>query len=105
MVDWEKIDQVYMPIVEQCEKTEKIMSETHFLSKPMDEEVDKALMKLPEEYRTAIILVDIEDLSYQEAAKVVGCPVGTVRSRVSKGRRIMLVELRNYTLEKGLISE
>ena len=104
MVDWERVDQVDMSMADQCEKTGNIISEHPFLSKLMDEEVDKALMGLPEENRTAIILVDIEDLSYEEAAKVVGCPVGTVRSRASKGRRILLVELRTYALEKGLIS-
>jgi RNA polymerase sigma-70 factor (ECF subfamily) len=71
----------------------------------MDEEVEEALKNLPEEYRTAIVLVDIEELSYEEAAKVMDCAIGTVRSRVSRGRRMLQVALRDYALERGLIKK
>ncbi len=73
------------------------------ISQLRDEEVEKALRELPEEYRTAIVLVDIEELSYEEAAKVMECAIGTVRSRVSRGRRMLQVALRGYALERGLI--
>ena len=107
-VDWEKIDQVYESIVEQGEKAvraERDNPETLLISQLMDEEVEEALKKLPEEYRTAIVLVDIEELSYEEAAKVMDCAIGTVRSRVSRGRRMLQVALRGYALERGLIKE
>ncbi len=107
-VDWEKIDQVYESIVEQGEKAERAERdnpETLLISQLMDEEVEEALKKLPEEYRTAIVLVDIEELSYEEAAKVMDCAIGTVRSRVSRGRRMLQVALRGYALERGLIKE
>jgi len=107
-VDWEKIDQVYESIVEQGEKAEradKDNPETLLISQLMDEEVEEALKKLPEEYRTAIVLVDIEELSYEEAAKVMDCAIGTIRSRVSRGRRMLQVALRGYALERGLIKE
>jgi len=104
-VDWEKIDQVYGPMVEHGEKAEEGSPESLFFSKPMDQEVEEALKELPEEYRTAIVLVDIEELSYEEAAKVMECPIGTVRSRVSRGRRLLQVALRDYALERGLIKE
>jgi len=107
-VDWEKIDQVYESIVEQGEKAERAERdnpETLLISQLMDEEVEEALKKLPEEYRTAIVLVDIEELSYEEAAKVMECAIGTIRSRVSRGRRMLQVALRDYALERGLIKE
>ncbi len=107
-VDWEKIDQVYESIVEQGEKAERAERdnpETLLISQLMDEEVEEALKKLPEEYRTSIVLVDIEELSYEEAAKVMDCAIGTVRSRVSRGRRMLQVALRGYALERGLIKE
>jgi RNA polymerase sigma-70 factor (ECF subfamily) len=104
-VDWEKIDQVYESIVEQGEKAERNNPEGLLISRLMDEEVERALRELPEEYRTAIVLVDIEELSYEEAAKVMECAIGTVRSRVSRGRRMLQVALRNYALERGLIKE
>jgi RNA polymerase sigma-70 factor (ECF subfamily) len=104
-VDWEKIDQGYESIVEQGEKAERNNPEGLLISRLMDEEVERALRELPEEYRTAIVLVDIEELSYEEAAKVMECAIGTVRSRVSRGRRMLQVALRNYALERGLIKE
>lgn len=107
-VDWEKIDQVYESIVEQGEKADRAgrdNPETLLISQLMDEEVEEALKNLPEEYRTAIVLVDIEELSYEEAAKVMDCAIGTVRSRVSRGRRMLQVALRDYALERGLIKK
>ena len=104
-MDWEKIDQVYESMVEHSEKAEESSPESLFFSKPVDQEVEEALKELPEEYRTAIVLVDIEELSYEEAAKVIGCPIGTVRSRISRGRRMLQVALRDYALKRGQIKE
>lgn len=105
MVDWDKVDQVYESIVAQHENVEKNNPESLFFSQLMDHEVQEALKALPEEFRTAIILVDIEELSYEEAAKVMECPVGTVRSRVSRGRRMLQVALKDYALRRGVIKE
>jgi RNA polymerase sigma-70 factor (ECF subfamily) len=99
---------VYESIVEQGEKAERAERdnpETFLISQLMDEEVEEALKNLPEEYRTAIVLVDIEELSYEEATKVMDCAIGTVRSRVSRGRRMLQVALRDYALERGLIKK
>ena len=85
-------------MVEQGENGDKASPERLLFSKLMDKEVQQVIKKLPEEYRTAIVLVDIEELSYEEAAKVMECPIGTVRSRVSRGRRMLQVALRDYAL-------
>jgi len=90
-LDWEKIDEVYESIMERGEKKEKGNPEKHFFSQLLDEEVEKSLRELPEEFRTTIVLVDIEELSYEEAAMVMECAKGTVRSRVSRGRRMLQV--------------
>ncbi|MBI2229961.1 MAG: hypothetical protein HYU46_12790 [Deltaproteobacteria bacterium] len=71
----------------------------------MIQKIETALKELPEEFRVAIILVDIEELTYEEAGKVMGCPIGTVRSRVSRGRRILQVFLRDYAVESGVLRE
>ena len=104
-MDWERIEQVYESMVEQGERAERDNPEGHLISQFMDEEVEKALRELPEEYRTAIVLVDIEELGYEEAAKVMECAIGTIRSRVSRGRRMLQVALRDYALERGMIKE
>ena len=96
-VDWGKIDQVYVSMVEEGERGNP---ESLICSKVMGDEVEEALRELPEEFRTVIVLVDIEELSYEEAAKVMGCPIGTVRSRVSRGHQILQVTLRDYALQR-----
>jgi RNA polymerase sigma-70 factor, ECF subfamily len=57
------------------------------------DEVEKALATLPEEFRTAVLLVTVEELSYAEVAEVMGCPIGTVRSRVARGRALLATAL------------
>ncbi len=53
------------------------------------EEIQRALDSLPEDYRLAVLLVDVQELSYKEAADAMGCPVGTVMSRLHRGRRLL----------------
>lgn len=65
------------------------------------EEVGRAVAALAEEFRLAVLLVDVEGLTYEEAAAVLGCPVGTVRSRLSRARRTLFVELRDYAEKAG----
>ena len=66
-------------------------------------EVSGALTELPESFRAAVLLVDVEGLTYEEAAGVVGCPVGTLRSRLFRARRILFVKLRDYAQRVGVI--
>jgi RNA polymerase sigma-70 factor, ECF subfamily len=101
-LDWEKIDQDYELFALSQENTEKSNPENAFHSDVMGPEVEKALKELPEEFRTAIVLVDIDELTYEEAAQIMECPIGTVRSRLCRGRRILQLALRDYALERGL---
>ncbi|MBI4528705.1 MAG: sigma-70 family RNA polymerase sigma factor [Deltaproteobacteria bacterium] len=105
MVDWQKIEQVYESMVIQPGSAEKNNPEDLFLSQVMEYEVQEALKALPEEFRVAIVLVDIEELSYEDAAKVMECPVGTVRSRLSRARRMLQVALKDYAVRKGVTKE
>ncbi len=66
-------------------------------------EVEEALGKVPEDFRLAVILSDIEGLSYQEIADVTGVPIGTVRSRLARGRAILRKQLTEYALKEGYI--
>ncbi len=73
----------------------------------LPEHLQSALDALPEEFRLAVILVDMEDMSYQEAADGLNIPVGTVRSRVSRGRAMLrqrvfhALQQRLTTTERG----
>jgi RNA polymerase sigma-70 factor (ECF subfamily) len=69
----------------------------------LDDEIQAALCQLPHEYLTAVALVDLQDLTYQEAATVAGCPVGTIRSRLSRGRWLLHAALQEYAKRRGLL--
>jgi len=91
IVDWAEVELVYESMVEQGNRADP---ESLIFSKLMNGEIESTLKELPEEFRTAVVLVDIEELTYEEAAQVMGCPVGTIRSRVSRGRRLLQVRLK-----------
>lgn len=63
--------------------------ETEFLQHEFSEAVEEALSRVPESYRWAILLADVEELSYREIAEIMQCPIGTVMSRVNRGRRTL----------------
>ena len=58
------------------------------------ESVRKAVLALPERYREVVVLCELEELSYLEAAEILGCAVGTVRSRLHRGRALLIQKLR-----------
>ncbi|HSE66889.1 MAG TPA: sigma factor-like helix-turn-helix DNA-binding protein, partial [Gemmatimonadales bacterium] len=64
-------------------------------------EVDAALKQLTPEYRGPVVLIDLAGLSYDEAAGALQCPVGTVRSRLYRGRRALFAALQEYAAETG----
>jgi RNA polymerase sigma-70 factor, ECF subfamily len=69
----------------------------------MEGEVENALAALPAEFREALLLVDVEELSYQEVSKVLDVPIGTVKSRVSRGRAMLRDALASFAKERGII--
>jgi len=66
-------------------------------------EVNHALAKLPEDFRSAVLLVDVEGFTYEEAAAVLDCPVGTLRSRLFRARRLLFLELNDYARRMGFL--
>jgi RNA polymerase sigma-70 factor (ECF subfamily) len=69
------------------------------------DEVSRALNSLPVDFRTVIILCDIEDFTYEEIAKIVDIPIGTVRSRLHRARNMLRDMLTEYALTMGYSSE
>ena len=67
-------------------------------------DVRAALDALPDDFRAAVLLVDVEELSYEEAAGVMDCAVGTVRSRLFRARRLLAASLKDLALAQGRIS-
>jgi RNA polymerase sigma-70 factor (ECF subfamily) len=67
------------------------------------QQVSEALDALPEEYRVVATLYFMQDFSYQQIADIVGCPVGTVRSRLHRGRRMLQKSLWRVAGEYGIL--
>jgi len=74
------------------------------MSKLATEHVEKAIAALPDEYRVAATLYFMQDFSYQEIADVVGVPVGTIRSRIHRGRRLLQKALWVIAEERGIVT-
>jgi len=68
-------------------------------------EVEQALAKVPDDFRMAVILSDIECLSYQEIADITEVPIGTVRSRLARGRALLRTALAGYAKREGIVKD
>lgn len=68
-----------------------------------DAEVKAALESLPDQFRLAVILCDIEEFSYKEIADILDVPIGTVMSRIHRGRKLLQQRLAEYASERGLV--
>lgn len=66
--------------------------------------IERALARLPEPFQSTLVLVDVEDRPYEAAATILGIPVGTVRSRLFRGRRLMQDMLRAYARDAGFVT-
>jgi RNA polymerase sigma-70 factor, ECF subfamily len=78
-------------------------AETEVLERIGDEVVQDALESLPETFRLAVYLADVEGFSYQEIADIMQTPIGTVMSRIHRGRKALQKSLYEHAREKGMI--
>ena len=79
--------------------------EGKFYDSFIDEEVTREIDRLPEDYRTAVVLSDIQGLRYAEIAEILAIPEGTVKSRLFRGRRILQKRLVEYAVEMGYVKQ
>lgn len=79
--------------------------EEEFFLTVLHGDVDRALTALPLPFREVVMLADLEGLSYKEIAHVVGCPIGTVMSRLSRGRAVLRQALGRFAREHGYVKE
>jgi len=70
-----------------------------------DEDVQEALSSLPEQFRMAVMLADVEGFSYKEIAEIMGVPIGTVMSRLHRGRKALEKRLWDVVRERGLVRD
>jgi RNA polymerase sigma-70 factor (ECF subfamily) len=69
----------------------------------VEDEIGKALAALPPEFRLAVVLSDVEEFSYEEISKIMGCPIGTVMSRLHRGRKLLQGMLYNHAIALGIV--
>jgi RNA polymerase sigma-70 factor (ECF subfamily) len=80
-------------------------AEASVLESLPDEDVQEALSSLPAPFRIAVLLADVEGFSYKEIAEITGVPIGTVMSRLHRGRRALEKRLWNVVRERGLVRD
>jgi RNA polymerase sigma-70 factor, ECF subfamily len=102
-VDYDDVKDFYSNV--RHESTASIDLQETMFGNLLDDDVSKAIAALPEEFRTVVILCDIEGLSYEEIAEFVDCPLGTVRSRLHRGRRLLREQLVEYGKKRGYVAE
>lgn len=76
--------------------------ETEFLNRLLREDLERAIDGLPDCFREAVVMVDVQGLSYREVAELLDAPIGTVRSRLSRGRSLLQEALWEHGVEAGL---
>ena len=97
-------ERFYVALAEDSEneRTSKAASRSATFAGPLDdlarkqaiESVRRSVLALPERYREAVVLCDLQEMSYVEAAEILGCAVGTVRSRLHRARGLLIAKLR-----------
>ena len=85
------------------ELTDTLESKYNELGNLMEDDVKRAIDSLPIEYKEAILLSDVEELSYNDIAEITNVPIGTVKSRLNRGRKLLQKSLWEYAKDRGFI--
>jgi len=103
-VEFDKVEAVYDRVVDAAfGGGEAPTPEEIVLNDLVDPEIDEAIAALPEEYRTVVVLALVEDLAYREIADVLAIPVGTVMSRLHRGRKLLQARLIDLAARRGIV--
>jgi RNA polymerase sigma-70 factor (ECF subfamily) len=86
-----------------ADATDRQSPERTLLERSVSDDVQRALEGLPEDFRTAVVLCDVQGLSYKEIADIMQTPVGTVMSRLFRGRKLLATALREFAIAEGYV--
>lgn len=98
-VDYDEVATFYETI--RAERTETSDLEDKMFRELIDDELSQALDNIPEDFRTVVLLCDVEDFTYEEIANMLDVPIGTIRSRLHRGRNLLKAELMDYASKRG----
>lgn len=98
-VDYDEVATFYETI--RAERTETSDLEDKMFRELIDDELSNALDNIPEDFRTVVLLCDVEDFTYEEIANMLDVPIGTIRSRLHRGRNLLKAELLDYAAKRG----
>ena len=98
-IEYDTIEEFYDLI--RSESSESTDLQKRIFDNLLDDEISIALDSLPESFRTAIILCDLEGMTYEEISEILECPIGTVRSRLHRARNILASKLIKYAKNRG----
>lgn len=102
-IDYNEIENLYEKIKPSSLTSYYLNSDSY--DNLIDDEISKAISSLPEDFRMVIVMCDIEGYSYEEIADFVDIPVGTVRSRLHRARKVLFTKLHIYADEKGYVNK
>jgi RNA polymerase sigma-70 factor (ECF subfamily) len=102
-VDYDEVSTFYETI--RADQTDTSDLEERLYRDMLDDTVTKALEDLPEDFRSVVLLCDVEGFTYEEIANMLDVPIGTIRSRLHRGRNLLRAALENYARKRGFSSE
>jgi RNA polymerase sigma-70 factor (ECF subfamily) len=101
-LDYEQIQNFYENV--KSDRAQENNLDKEFYNDLLDDELTSAIDQLPTKMREVFLLCDLDGNSYEETAELVGCPVGTVRSRLHRARHMLQEVLFNYAKDKGFLN-
>lgn len=102
-VDYDEVSSYYESI--RAERTDTSDLESLMYRELMDDDISSALQSLPEDFRTVVMLCDVEGYTYEEIANMLDVPIGTIRSRLHRGRNLLKTELVEYARRRGFTAD
>jgi RNA polymerase sigma-70 factor (ECF subfamily) len=90
-------------VLMHAEATERQSPERMLIDRSVSDDVQRALDALPDDFRVAVVLCDVQGLSYKEIADIMQTPVGTVMSRLFRGRKLLATALREFAVAEGYV--
>lgn len=98
-VDYDEVSTFYETI--RAERTDTSDLEDKMFRDLIDDDISQALEDIPEDFRTVVLLCDVEGFTYEEIANMLDVPIGTIRSRLHRGRNLLKAQLQEYAEKRG----